>query len=135
LPSDLFKGFLGSNFIEDFFNNSILSNAHGYLKTDIRETEKEYLMEAELPGFEKENIHVDYHDGILSIHAHKDDVLTEENDNYVRRERHYGTISRSYHVEGIKEDQIKASYKDGILKLILPKSETARQNRRVIDIN
>jgi len=135
LPSDFLKNFFGSDFVDDFFNNTLLSHTPSYIRTDIKETEKEYILEADLPGFKKENINVEYHDEVLTVSAKKNDEIKEEKDSYVRRERNYGEISRSFHVDNIREEEIKGEYKNGVLRIILPKAESSIQKKKTIDIN
>ena len=105
-------------------------------KTDIRETENSYFLDAELPGFSKEDIHAEVRNGYLTIHAeHKsENEEKDEKNNYIRRERSYGSFSRSFDLEGIKSDEITASYKDGVLSLTLPKEETKQTEGRRLEI-
>ncbi|MBQ8546648.1 MAG: Hsp20/alpha crystallin family protein [Clostridia bacterium] len=105
-------------------------------KTDIRETEQAYILEAELPGFSKEDIHAEVRNGYLTIHAeHKSkNDEKDENNNYIRRERSYGSFTRSFDLSGIKSDEISASYKDGVLLLTLPKAESKLEEGRRLEI-
>ncbi len=105
-------------------------------KTDIRETEQAYILEAELPGFSKEDIHAEVRNGYLTIHAeHKsENDEKDENNNYIRRERSCGSFTRSFDLSGIKSDDISASYKDGVLLLTLPKAETKLEEGRRLEI-
>ena len=105
-------------------------------KTDIRETEHAYILEAELPGFSKEDISAEVRDGYLTIHAKHsaENDKKDENNNYIRRERSYGSYTRSFDLEGIKSDEISASYKDGVLTMTLPKEEIKRKEGRQLEI-
>lgn len=105
-------------------------------KTDIRETEEAYILEADLPGFAKEEIHAEVKNGYLTIHAeHKNETEeTDKNDNYIRRERSFGAFTRCFDLDGIRSDEISASYKDGVLTLTLPKATTAAEEGRLLDI-
>ena len=125
--------------MEDF-EKSFFGHQVPAFKTDIRETENAYVLDAELPGFRKEDIHAEVRNGYLTIHAeHK--IENEEKDekdekdeknNYLRRERFYGSFTRSFDLEGINSDEISASYKDGILTLTLPKAtQKAEEGRRL----
>lgn len=108
-------------FRDDFFNHRDKMNLQ-LMKTDIQETEKEYLLEVDLPGYKKEDIKIDVSEGYLTINAKVNKEDNEEEKNYVRRERFTGEVTRSFYVgEDIKEDEIKASFKDGILTLNVPK--------------
>lgn len=106
-------------------------------KTDIRDTGKEFVLEAELPGFDKSDIGIDVKDGYLTITA----THSEENDekdkkgNYLRRERSYGSMTRSFDVSEIEENAITASFNNGVLELILPKKEDKAEVSRKIEIN
>ena len=92
-------------------------------RTDIRDEGDHYLLEADLPGFAKEDIHVDLDEGSLSITAerHSDFEHKDKKGNYVRCERAYGSYARSFDTSGIDTENITAAYKDGVLKLTLPK--------------
>ena len=105
-------------------------------KTDIRETENDYVLEAELPGFSKEDIHAEIKDGYLTIYAeHKtEDEQTDEKTNYIRRERSYGSYKRTFDLSGIREQEITAAYRDGVLTLTLPKAEVKVEKGRLLDI-
>ena len=105
-------------------------------KTDIRETEHAYILDAELPGFSKEDIHAEVRNGYLTIHAeHKSESEDkDEKNSYIRRERSYGSFTRSFDLDGIKSDEISASYKDGILSLTLPKAEAKAEEGRLLEI-
>lgn len=104
------------------------------MKTDIYEKDGKYHLEADLPGFDKDNIQVDYNDGYLTIHATKEDKV-EENGKYIRRERHYGEVSRSFYVGDIDESDIKAKFKDGSLKITFPKEKEERKEKTSISID
>ena len=92
-------------------------------RTDISETADGYKLEADLPGFRKEDIHIDIDDDILSIQAEHKDSKDEKDDkgDYIRRERYYGSYSRSFNVSEIDVENIKAAYENGVLTLTMPK--------------
>ena len=103
-------------------------------KTDIRDEGGAYVLEAELPGFQKEDINIQLSDNYLTITAeHRTE--SEEKDkkgNYIRRERTWGSYSRSFDVSDINTAQIKAGYQNGVLTLNLPKrTETTPSSRTV----
>ena len=103
-------------------------------KTDIRETEHAYILDADLPGFFKEDIHAEVRNGYLTLHAeHKSDKEEKnEKNKYIRRERSYGAFTRSFDLDGIDSEGITASYKDGVLSLTLPKAkETPEEGRQL----
>ncbi|MCR5666149.1 MAG: Hsp20/alpha crystallin family protein [Eubacterium sp.] len=96
--------------------------------TDITESDHGYELEMELPGFGKEEIQATLEKGYLTITAEKKSEQTEEKDKYIRKERFSGTCQRTFFVgEELEQEDIKASFKDGILKLEIPKKEAKPQ--------
>ncbi len=97
--------------------------APGEFRTDIRDEGDHFLLEADLPGFNKEDIHVDLDEGSLTITAERrsDFEQKDQKGNYVRCERSYGSYARSFDTSGIDTEHITAAYKDGVLKLTMPK--------------
>ena len=92
-------------------------------KTDVKDEGDHYLLEAELPGFQKEDIDLDVKDGVLTISAKHQESSSQNNGNYVCKERRYGSFARSFNLEGIQEENITASYNNGVLELNLPKKQ------------
>ncbi|WP_310831055.1 Hsp20/alpha crystallin family protein [Paenibacillus pedocola] len=120
---------LNEVFNDDFFapmTSSTLS-----FRTDIRESEQAYLIEAELPGFKKEEIDIDYASPYLTIKAVRKDENSQENEDHkiVRRERRYGEYVRRFYVQDINDDEIRASLKDGLLSLEVPKRQKSAGKR------
>lgn len=111
------------DFFEDFSRNLFNDFKSNLIKTDIHETDNEYFVEAELPGIPKENIQVTYEDGVLTISGQQqiDTVDEDKKGKLIRSERSSTSLRRQYLLENVKEDEIKASYSDGILKVTLPK--------------
>jgi HSP20 family protein len=94
---------------DDFFNDSFFGRwVNTPVRADIRETENEWLIDAELPGVDKNDIQIDLNDGLLTISVEQKKEVNEENENYIRRERAYGNYKRSFYVEDVKEEDIKA---------------------------
>ena len=120
------------NFERNFFGSS--SNTASSFRTDIRDAGDKFILEAELPGFKKEDIQLDLKDGILTISAQHSDENEEKGSSYIRRERRYGSFSRSFDVSGIQEDHITAAYNNGVLELTLPKAQPVVPASRQIDI-
>lgn len=135
VPDQIMKDFFGRNVIDDFFNGVTFNNINEGIKTDIKETETEYLVEAEIPGYKKEDISIDLDNDRLTIIAKHNEEVNEEKDNYIRRERRYGENIRSFIVNGIENENVTADYKDGILYLKLPKADKNKKNGRSIEIN
>lgn len=102
--------------------------------TDIRDEGDHYLLEAELPGFRKEDIDLDVKDGFLTISASHQESNETKQDNYLCRERRSGSFSRSFNLDGIQEEGITASYNNGVLELTLPKRQEALPQSRKIAI-
>ena len=101
-------------------------------RTDVTDTGDAFVLDAELPGFKKEDIKIDIENDCLTISAERKENKDEENRNFIKRERYYGSYSRSFDVSGIDVDQISAAYTDGVLTLQLPKKvEKAPEARRL----
>lgn len=130
-----------TNDIFSLFNemeNNLMQNFGSQLpsfKTDIVDKGDKFVLEADLPGFNKEDINIHVDDNRLTISAQQAVSKEEDKDNYIRKERRYGSFTRSFDVSNIKTDQIKADYKNGVLVLDLPKKENKQSNFRKIDIN
>lgn len=115
--------------------------AKNIMNTDIKESETGYEMEIDLPGFHKEDITVELKDGYLTVSAVKklEQGSPEEEakkGNYIRRERYSGSCQRSFYVgEALTQEDIKASFKHGILTLDIPKKEAKQvESKRYIAI-
>lgn len=122
-------------FTRDFFRKS---NAElPAFRTDIRDTGDAYLLEAELPGFKKEDISLDLKEGILTITATHNESSEEKDDKgtYIRRERRFGSFQRSFDVSGIEERGITAGYESGVLSVRLPKVKPAEPETFRINID
>ena len=127
---DLFNAF--HDFENDFFGENALQS----FKTDIKDTGDAYVLEADLPGVKKEDIHIDIDDDILSIHVEHKDSKGEKDDkgDYIRRERYYGSYSRSFNVSEIDVEGIKAAYENGVLTLTMPKKAPAKPESKHLEI-
>ena len=117
------------NFIDNFFNDPFFffffgSASSQIMKTDIHENDANYLVEMELPGYKKEDIKADLKDGYLTITASRNEAK-EEHDSKgkcIRKERYTGSCNRSFYVgKELTQDDIKAAFSDGILRLSIPK--------------
>lgn len=118
----------GENLFDEFFDNSFrdYSGTQELMKTDVKENENDFEIDMSLPGVNKEDIKAELNDGYLTVSASTSNVK-EDNDEkkrYVRRERYYGSCSRSFYVgDQVKQDEIKARYENGVLSLNIPKKE------------
>ena len=127
------------NFFDDpFFRRE--KSVHPLMKTDIKETDKSYIINMDLPGFDKKDIQIDVENGYLNINAKSDTSNKEEEEEgkFIRRERYYGECSRSFYIgEDFCEDDIKATFKNGILSLDIPKvkEEEKKEEKKFIEIS
>jgi len=94
---------------------------------DITEDEKEYLIRMDIPGMEKDDIKVNFQDGRVTITGERKAEEKEEKKDHIRQERYYGSFYRSFTLpEKVKEENIQASFKNGVLKLVIPKAEVVK---------
>lgn len=125
----LFDDFMDFPFEREFFGRrNPLYGKHekNMMKTDIKQTDAGYEMDIDLPGFKKEDVTAKLENGYLTISASKGVDKDEKTDEgvYIRRERYVGQCSRSFYVGGdVKQEEIKAKFEDGILKVFIPKTE------------
>ena len=109
----------------DFFGRFTNSG----MKVDIKETDKAYEVEAELAGFEKENVKIDYVNNYLTISAKKDSSKDENEDNYIRKERSSCSLQRSFYLENADKETASAEFDKGVLKITLPKTKEAIEKK------
>ena len=123
----LMPSIFGENLFDDWMNFPFRNfNTNSLMKTDIRETDGSFELDIDMPGFNKEDLKAELKEGYLTISAstNKDNGEKDENGKYIRRERYVGSCSRSFYVgEEIKQDDIKAKFENGILKISVPKKE------------
>ncbi|WP_022770353.1 MULTISPECIES: Hsp20/alpha crystallin family protein [unclassified Butyrivibrio] len=133
------------NFFNDgFFGGSGLmpreakpfDSTSGPMRTDVIEKDNCYQLEAELPGFNKEDIKIDLKNDTLTISASHNENKDEKDENgkYIRRERRSSSYQRSFHVEGLKPEDIIAQYRNGVLTVNLPKKEAIPEKEEAIQI-
>lgn len=152
----LMPSIFGENLFDDFFNDfpffyddksfkNVEKNLYGHranqvMKTDVKELDHGYELMIDLPGFKKEELNAILQNGYLTISAQKGldkDEKDQETGHYIRRERYAGACSRSFYVgKDVTQEDIKAEFKHGILKLFVPKKEAkpAVENKNVIAI-
>lgn len=124
--------FFSDDLFKPFFAMSGQGNAT--FRVDVVDKKDHYLLEADLPGVQKENVSIEVEDGMLSINAEMDETKKEEKENYLFNERRVGKFHRSFTLNGIDEENITAEYVDGVLKLTLPKKAEAPKSGRRVDI-
>ena len=124
------KRFFGSPLT--FFENSAIDE----FKTDIKDEGDRYELEADLPGFDKKDIHLDINGDTLTVSAerHSEHEEKDKKGKYVRCERSYGSFSRGFDVSTINTAEIKAKYEDGVLKLTLPKKQETQPEVKRLEI-
>lgn len=136
-PFDIMKKLEKEFFdFDDWFDDFPMpfEKAHKFMRTDIKETDKEYIIEAEIPGVKKDDIKIELYDNRLTIKAEVKHEEKIENENFIRKERRFGSCQRTFYLENVKQEDIKAKYEDGVLKVILPKEKETKPNMRNIDI-
>ena len=130
----LMPSIFGENLFDDIFDGDFFRPAAGsnrysnantaVMKTDVRENQDSFDIDIDLPGYKKDDVKAELKDGYMTISAStkSDEGEKDENGKYIRRERYYGSCSRSFYVgEDITEEDIKAKFEDGTLKLSIPK--------------
>lgn len=129
----LMPSIIGDSFLDDFFGYPERTYAapkqtqmNGFMQTDVAESEDAYTVEMNLPGVKKENVKIELKDGYLIVNASTKREVTEEDKKtkYIRKERYSGSGSRTFYVgKDLTQEDIKAKFEDGVLKLTVPKIE------------
>lgn len=132
----------GENLFDDFMNDFAFpafpnvekklygKHARNLMKTDVKDTDTGYEVDVDLAGFKKDEIQIELEKGFLTVTAAKglDKDEKDKKDNYIRRERYAGSMSRSFYVgEGVTQEDIHAKYEHGVLKLSIPKKEEQKK--------
>lgn len=122
----LVSGDFGSfyNVLDDFFSDnwpSSRSLSRDTFKVDVQETDKQYLIEAELPGVSKDELNIELNDGRLTISVQREENINNDKKNYIHRERRYSSMSRSIYLADAKSEGIKAKLENGVLNIDIPK--------------
>ena len=115
---------------DDMFRDPFFNEGESKLmKTDIKEKKDKYVVDIDLPGYDKEGIKIEIQDGYLTVHAKVDKEDNEkEKEKYVRKERYMGECTRSFYIgDNIKEEDIKAKFHNGTLTLEIPKKDDPKQ--------
>lgn len=117
------------DFERNFFSRASFSD----IKCDVEDLGKDYVLSAELPGFDKGDIKLDVTDDTMTISASRKSESEEEGRGFLRRERTYGAFSRSFNISNVHAEDIKASYKNGVLRVVMPKK--AQNTPKSISLN
>lgn len=115
----------GSRFDEPFD----LFGSSDPIHSDYYETNDEYILEIDLPGYQKENMNIHYHNGYLNVMANKEE--TRQNVHFLRKERYVGNYERTFYVGSIDDRKMKASYQNGILIIHMPKVKIESKEKSV----
>ena len=131
--ADPYRPFRDLEDLERAFFSGSSANA---FRTDIRDTGDAYVLEADLPGMKKEDIHIDVDGDCLSITAQRSASHEEkgQDGSYIRCERSYGAYSRSFDISGIRSEDLSAAYADGVLTVTMPKREKTVPTSRRLEI-
>lgn len=123
-----------NNMLEDFFNDDFpfrRNLQNDSFKIDLQENEKEYVVEAELPGFTKENVNLSFEDGRLKISVKKEESTEEKNKNYIHRERKLSSMERVILLSDVAESEVKAKLDNGVLTINIPKKIKAEKSMKI----
>lgn len=128
---DNFGGFY--NMFDDFFSDwpSPRNFARNTFKLDVQENDEEYIVEAELPGVDKDEINIEMNDGRLNISIKREERVDEKQKNYIHKERRYSSMSRSIYLDGAKSQGIKAKLENGLLSIKIPKESKANNSIKI----
>ena len=127
----LMPSIFGENLFDDFMDGFAFptANWNNVMKTDIKENDKGYELDVDLPGYKKEDVKAELKDGYLTISASNDNTKEEKDEDgkYIRKERYTGSVSRSFYVgKYVTEEDIHAKFENGILKLSVPKVDAPK---------
>ncbi|HHW21608.1 MAG TPA: Hsp20/alpha crystallin family protein [Clostridiaceae bacterium] len=121
-------------FFDEFFRDPFFARVSSWtspIRADVKETDNEYIVEAEMPGVRKEDIIIDLNNDVLTLGVDVKQERNEDEDGYIYRERRSGSFRRSFTVPNIDNEKVKASYKDGLLTVVLPKAEPEKRARKI----
>ncbi len=122
------------NMLDDFFSDSWSprrSLERDTFKINVQQNDSEYLVEAELPGVNKEEIDVDLNDGRLTVSVKREEKINEEKKNYIHRESRYASMSRSIYLVDADSKGIKAKLDNGLLSITVPRQEKAAKTAKI----
>ncbi|MBC3887052.1 Hsp20 family protein [Acetobacterium paludosum] len=122
------------NLVENFFNDvqsPFRSLKNDTFKIDVKENDKEYIIDAEIAGYNKEDIHVKYNDDRLTISVSKKEEKNEENERYIHKERSFSSMQRTVYLPNVSESEVKAAFENGVLKVTAPKSKESEKKTEI----
>ena len=119
-----FRPFYMPNFFDDDFLPTLSSRTSSMPAVNIKEDEKNYILDLAIPGMDKKDLKIDINEDVLTISSESKDEMSEERDGYKKKEFNYSSFCRSFYIpESVEKEQIEATYKDGILSVALPKQK------------
>jgi len=127
---DIFDGFFDEFRLSPFFSNESI------MRTDIKETDTHFLLDIELPGFDKKDVKVTIDDGYLTVEANKKEEKDEKSKDgkIIRQERYYGNLKRSYYVGNVSINDVKGKFDQGILRLEIPKEIKRIEQKKYLEL-
>lgn len=133
-PSDLLRDFMSLHF--PFFPKEKAGMNNWSPALDVHDDKEAFTVTLEAPGLKKEDFEISYHDGVLSVAGERKQEKETTDKNYFRRERLFGRFTRSVSLPAeVKPDAVTATYKDGILTVMLPKAEVAKPKQIEVNVN
>lgn len=120
-----FFGDLWEDFMDASRNNSLL-------KSDVYEDDDNYVIEIDIPGYTKEDVSIDYENGYIMVTSVRSSSVSD--DRYIRKEKFYGEYKRSFYVGEVDENDISATFYNGVLKIIFPKTSVKQEHKKRIEI-
>ena len=121
------------NRLWDAFDTPLTTaNSLGF-KVDVKDNGTAYELTADLPGFKKEDISLGYENNYLTLSAKREENNDQQDSegNYIRRERSFGSMSRSFYIDNIDEGKVSAEFKDGVLRIDMPKATETKHEKRI----
>jgi HSP20 family protein len=130
---DIFDDFFDNFFSDDFLAplRNIETKMTSGFRVDVLDNGDHYLIEADLPGFEKENVKIEYENKYLTITARKEASEEINQENYIRRERQWGEYRRSFYIDNIIPEEIEAKFKNGVLKIKVSKEPISKDIKEI----
>ena len=122
------------NLVDDFFNSDFPNTRlleRDTFKLDVKDLDTAYVVEAEMPGYDRSEINVDYHDQRLTIKGEKKDNKEEKESNYIHKERHYSSVERSVFLKDVNTEKIQAKLDHGVLTIEIPKLEEIEAKTKI----
>lgn len=120
--------------LDDFFNSGIpvrRSLMNDTFKMDVEETEKSYVITAELPGINKDEIGLDLTDGRLAISVKREESAVDEKRNFIHKERRFASMARSVYLSDSNVETIEAKLDNGVLSVVVPKQDKATRTKKI----